>query len=119
MQESLHQLPGLRGRQTQTRRGDVDAGDESNQIDADRSKTSFIEIVQIEIAQPVVAFERTEILQMQITAKKHARCFEQSVAARQRLQKKRVGAAEEGERVLPQSCELERQPIEVAAGVLR
>jgi hypothetical protein len=41
------------------------------------------------------------------------------VSAWQELEEQRIRAAEEGEGIQPQARELQRQPLEVAAGVLR
>ena len=100
-------------------RGYLDAGDKAHNIERDRRETGFVKIVHIEVAQAIVAFEGAEIFEMQIAADQGAGRAKQRVAAGQELEKQRIGAAKEGERVLPQQRELQRQPIEVAPGVLR
>jgi hypothetical protein len=67
----------------------------------------------------VVALEGAEILQMQIAADEHARRAKQGVRTRQKIEKKRMGAAKERERILRQELELHRQALEIPTGILR
>jgi hypothetical protein len=56
---------------------------------------------------------------VQIAADEHARRTKQGMRARQKIEKQWIGAAKEGEGILPQEFELHRQALEIPAGVLR
>jgi hypothetical protein len=56
---------------------------------------------------------------VQITAGEDARRPKQGVRTRQKIERKRIGAAKKRERIVPQELELHRQALEIPTGILR
>ena len=115
----VHQSLRVLAIEPQSVRRQIDAGDEPHDIDRERCPARFVEIVDVKIAESVVALESAEIFQVQITADENARRAKQGVCAWQKIEQKRIGAAKERERILPQEFELHRQALEIPTGVLR
>jgi hypothetical protein len=95
----LHQSLRLPATELLARRRQVDACNEAHDIDRERCPACIVEIVDVEIAEPVIATEGAEIFQVQIAADEHARRAEQGVRTRQKIEKKRIGSAKECERI--------------------
>jgi hypothetical protein len=64
VEKSFDQSLDLRARHAKTSGRNFDAGNETHHVDCEGREAGFVKIVQIEIAQAIVAFESAEILEM-------------------------------------------------------
>ena len=67
-QRLAHQVVALRAVQAQAGAGGMDAGQQAQQVNADRQARRLVEVVQIEIDQAVAPAKAAEVLQVQVAA---------------------------------------------------
>src|SRR5262249_1643842 len=95
-------------------RGDVHADQQARRLPGAWRQRRFVEIVDVEVAQPVVALVRTEILEVQIAADPgHWRAVEFAAAAPV-LEKQVASTAQEEKRVLREAGIFAREQLRIA-----
>ena len=117
LEETLAQPSRSAGTGFEVLRGQQNTGQESHQIPAGRRQRRLIEIVDVEMDQPVVGFVAAEILQVQVAADPDQRRRAEQAPGRQALVEQVAGTAQEYERALAQVGVLHRQTLRVASAI--
>src|SRR3982074_2251093 len=68
VEKQIDELVGVVARQIEQRRSDIGARAEARHFPCCRSKSGFVEVVQVKIGEAVVALKASEIFKMKISA---------------------------------------------------
>lgn len=119
VEDALAERQRFRPIQRQAVGPDQHAGEETDEVPGARRQHRFVEIVDVEIDEAVVALEAAEVFEVQVAAQPGARRFAERRLRREALVEQVAGGAEEDEGAGAHVAELERQPLGVAPGVER
>ena len=109
---------GVGGCQSEGRRGNAQACRQSNDIPACGRESGFVEIVDVEIRQAIVAQISAEILQMKVTANPCGRCIVTRRDPGEPLIKQMARPAQEREGVVIHGGEFDRKTLGLASPVV-
>src|SRR6185295_6733390 len=104
--------------ESQASRCDEDARQEPGKVSSNRGEGGLVEIIEVEVGEPIVALVAAEVLQVEIAGDPGARSPVENGLGSPVLVKEVTGSAHESKRVLPHRLVLERETLGLAARVV-